>query len=321
MNEITNYFGIDISKDVFDVVDSSGAHYQFPNSPKGFREFAKLLDPSSHCVMESTAFYHVQLANALLAAGMKVSVENPLAVKRFVQMHLSRIKTDKSDAKMICLYAQSAKLRLWKGHTKNQVECLQIMSLIGNYTKQMTMFKNKLEAEQALGSPVKIVVRSLNRNLGLMKNEVSALEAVLLKLVKEDDQDLLTRIESIVGIGRTTAVALIVLTDGFEKFDNAKELCSFAGITPIIRQSGKSVHSRARISKMGNRKLRAMLFMCSFSAKKHNKACSDLFERMVARGKPRKVALMAVCNKLLKQAFAIAKSGVPYNREYRSRLG
>lgn len=144
---------------------------------------------------------------------------------------------------------------------------------------------------------------------------------MLLKLVKEDNQELLTRIESIVGIGRKTAVALIVLTDGFEKFDIARELCSFAGTTPIIRQSGKSIHSRARISKMGNKKLRAMLFLCSFSAKKHNKACRDLFDRMVAKGKPRKVALLAVCNKLLKQAFAIAKSGVPYNRDYRSILG
>lgn len=320
MNESTNYFGIDISKDVFDVADDDGIHYQFLNSTKGFQEFIQLLNDSSHCVMESTAYYHIQLANALLAAGIRVSVENPLAVKRFVQMHLSRIKTDKSDAIMICRYAHFNKLRLWKGHTKNQVDCLQIMSLISQYTKQTTMLKNKLEGEHALGNPVKIVVRSLKHNLGQLKKEVLELEDVLLQIVKEDNQDLLTNIESIVGIGRKTAVALIVLTDGFNKFDNAKQLCCFAGITPVIRQSGTSVHSRARISKMGNRKLRSMLFFCSFSAKKHNKGCRDLFERMVAKGKPKKVALLAVCNKLLKQAFAIARSGVPYDREYRSRL-
>lgn len=320
MNESTNYFGIDISKDVFDVADDNGTHYQFLNSPKGFKKFVQLLDDSSHCVMESTAYYHIQLANALLAADIKVSVENPLAVKRFIQMHLSRIKTDKSDAIMICKYAHYNKLRLWKGHTKNQVDCLQIMSLISQYTKQTTMLKNKLEGENALGNPVMLVVRSLKRNLRQLKKEILALEEVLVGIVKEDNQDLLTRIESIVGIGRKTAVALIVFTDGFNKFENPKELCSFAGITPIIRQSGKSVYSRSRISKMGNRKLRSMLFFCSLSAKKHNKACRDLFERMVAKGKPKKVALMAVCNKLLKQAFAIAKSGIPYDREYRSTL-
>ena len=320
MNEGTNYFGIDISKDVFDVADFNGVHHQFSNSFKGFKKFIKLLDKNSHCVMESTGYYHIQLANTLLEHGIRVSVENPLAVKRFVQMHLSRIKTDKSDAKMIYKYATLNTLRLWKGHSKNQVACIQIMSLISQYTKQITSLKNKLEGEETLGNPVKIVVRSLKRNLKQVKKEVLALEETLLNLVKGDNQGLLTSIESIVGIGRKTAIALIVLTDGFTKFSHSKELRSFAGITPIIRQSGKSIHSRSRISKMGNRKLRSMLFLCSFSAKKHNKACKDIFDRMTAKGKPKKVALIAVCNKLLKQSFAIAKSGVPYDNEYRSKL-
>ncbi|WP_299217237.1 IS110 family transposase [uncultured Dokdonia sp.] len=320
MNKITNYFGIDISKDVFDVVDSCDVHYQFTNCQKGFDDFLDILDESSHCVMESTAFYHVQLANALVQSGIKVSVENPLAVKRYIQMHLSRIKTDKSDAKMICQYAQQADLRLWEERTKDQVGCLQLMSLINQYTKQIVMTKTKLEGEAALGNPVKLVVRSLEKNLRRLKKEVDFLELELLRIVKREHQDLLTRIESIVGIGRKTAVTLIVLTEGFEKFESAKQLCSYAGLTPIIRQSGSSLHVKARISKMGNRRLRSMLFLCSFSAKKHNKACIALFNRMVAKGKPRKVALIAVCNKLLKQAFAIAKSGVPYDREYRSVL-
>ena len=320
MNENTDYFGIDISKDVFDVVNTEGDHFQFSNSANGFKDFIDLLDENSHCVMESTAYYHIQLANALLQAAIKVSVENPLAVKRYIQMHLSRIKTDKSDAKMLCQYAHHTTLRLWKGHTENQVNCLQIMSLVSQYTKQLVMIKTKLEGESALGNPVKIVVKSLRKSLERLKTEIRVLEEELLRIIKIDHQDLLTRIESIVGIGRKTAVTLIVLTDGFNKFDNSKQLCSYAGITPIIRQSGSSVYVKARISKMGNRKLRSMLFLCSFSAKKHNKACVALFDRMVAKGKPRKVALMAVCNKLLKQAFAIAKSGVPYDRAYRSQL-
>lgn len=270
--------------------------------------------------MESTAFYHVQLANALVQAGIKVSVENPLAVKRYIQMHLSKIKTDKSDAKMICQYAHHADLQLWKSASEDQVACRQLMSLINQYTKQVVMTKTKLEGEAALGNPVKVVVSSLQKNLKRLKKEIDSLEAELVRIVKLEHQDLLTRIERIVGIGRKTAVALIVLTDGFEKFESAKALCSYAGLTPIIRQSGTSLHSKSRISKMGNRRLRAMLFLCSFSAKKHNKACVAQFERMIAKGKPRKVALIAVCNKLLKQAFAIAKSGVPYDREYRSTL-
>jgi hypothetical protein len=71
---------------------------------------------------------------------------------------------------------------------------------------------------------------------------------------------------------------------------------------------------------MGNQKLRNLLFMCSFNACKYNKACRDLYERIVAKGKSKKLALVAVCNTLLKQAFAIAKSGLIYDASYRSTL-
>ena len=71
---------------------------------------------------------------------------------------------------------------------------------------------------------------------------------------------------------------------------------------------------------MGNPKLRNLLFMCSFNACKYNRACKALYDRIVAKGKSKKLALIAVCNKLLKQAFSIVKNGVPYNDEYRSTL-
>ena len=139
-------------------------------------------------------------------------------------------------------------------------------------------------------------------------------------MVKEDYQDLHSRIKSIPGLGAKSSALLIVLTDGFERFDSSSALCSFAGLTPIIRESGSSIRSRPRISKMGNKRLRKVLFICSFSASKHNKACRELYNRIVAKGKSKKLALVAVCNKLLKQAFAIAKSNLWYDENYRSTL-
>ena len=91
-------------------------------------------------------------------------------------------------------------------------------------------------------------------------------------------------------------------------------------VTPIIRQSGSSVNGRSRISKMGNAKLRNLLFMCSFNACKCNCACKALYDSIVAKGKSKKLALIAVCNKLLKQAFSIVKNGIPYDHAYRSTL-
>jgi transposase len=270
--------------------------------------------------MESTGYYHYQLAYYLFEEGINVSVENPLAVKRFIQMGLSKIKTDKSDSKLICAYAEQVELKLWAGSSKEVQESLQITRTLSVYTKQRTMLKNKLHGESVLGEPSKFVVRSLKRSLKQLDKEIKALEDKLLTLVKASHQDLFTRIKTIPGIGRKTAIMLIVLTGGFERFSSASELCSYAGLTPVIRQSGSSVKGRPRISKMGNQKLRNLLFMCSFTACKYNKACRDLYERIVAKGKSKKLALIAVCNKLLKQAFAIAKSGLIFDKEYKSTL-
>jgi transposase len=318
MNKVKTIFGIDISKNTFDVMDCSGKHNQFENNQPGFVKFLKLLDSDSHCVMEATGYYHYQLAHYLVENKIMVSVENPLSIKRFIQMKLSRIKTDKSDAKMICMYGQERELQPWVGYTKNQMECFQMMRLLETYTKQSTAYKNKLQAEQTLGNPSKAVVSSLTGSLKNLKKESEMIEEILLKLVKEDHQEMLTTIESISGIGRKTAMLLLVVTDGFTRFESSGQLCSFCGLTPSIRQSGTSVKGRSRITKIGNAKLRNLLFMCSFTACKHNKACKAIYDRIVNQGKSKKLALIAVCNKLLKQAFAIAKSGVEYNPNYRS---
>ena len=320
MNKDIKYFGLDISKDVFDVCDHNKVHYQFKNSISGFKKFVKLLDTDTICVMEATGYYHSRLAYFLLEAGIGVCVVNPLKIKRYIQMNLSKIKTDKSDSKMIQQYGVYCTPKLWDGQSKAQQDCLQLTRMLSIYSKQSTQLKNKLHGEEVLDSPSKAVVRSLNRSLKNLEKEIEVLEAALLDNVKKEYQESLTLLKSIPGIGKKTALMLLVFTDGFERFENAKELCSYAGLTPIIRQSGSSVNGRSRISKMGNSKLRNLLFMCSFNACKYNRACKALYDRIVAKGKSKKLALIAVCNKLLKQAFSIVKNGIPYDDAYRSTL-
>jgi transposase len=84
--------------------------------------------------------------------------------------------------------------------------------------------------------------------------------------------------------------------------------------------SGASVSKKSRISKTGDARIRNHLFMCSFTACERNPQCKALYERIVAKGKSKKLALIAVCNKLLKQSLAIAKSGIPYDPQYKSKL-
>ena len=188
MDKDIKYFGIDISAVVFDVMDSNNNHYQFSNNLKGFKKFLKLLDKNSLCIMESTGYYHSQLAYYLLKNSIKVSVVNPLSVKRFIQMHLSKIKTDKADAKMICLYGQKVNVKLWKGNTPNQIRCLQTIRSIDFYLKQTTALKNKINGEKVLGNPCKSVVRSLKRSLKYFEKEIKSLEFELESLVKNQHQ-------------------------------------------------------------------------------------------------------------------------------------
>ena len=120
MNKGIKYFGLDISKDFFDVCDNNKVYYRFKNSISGFKKFVKLLDANTVCVMEATGYYHSRLAYFLLESGFGVSVVNPLKIKRYIQMDLSKIKTDKSDAKMIQLYGKDREPKLWTGQSKTQ---------------------------------------------------------------------------------------------------------------------------------------------------------------------------------------------------------
>jgi transposase len=189
-----------------------------------------------------------------------------------------------------------------------------------NFIKKRTATKNKLHGEKVLGVPSNWLYRSLKRNRKHLDKEISGIEDKLLSLVRQDQQAQLILLQSIPGIGLKTALFLIVVTDGFKKFETSSQLCSYVGITPTIRESGSSVRGRSRISKVGNRKLRNLLFLCSFTACKHNKGCRDVYERITNKGKSKKLALIAVSNKLIKQSFAIAKSGLPYDEKYVSVL-
>ncbi|MBV7270749.1 IS110 family transposase [Winogradskyella luteola] len=114
MNKSTLFFGIDISKDSFDVYGNLFGYKSYPNNKDGFKSFVKTLDANSYCVMEATGCYHHKLCMYLHDQGIGLSVLNPLIIKRFIQMKLRRIKTDKSDAYMIYNYACEQPLEPWQ---------------------------------------------------------------------------------------------------------------------------------------------------------------------------------------------------------------
>lgn len=318
MDKNSEFIGIDVSKDTFDVWSPLFGHRSIENSRKGFREFQKLVSDNAWCVMESTGSYHQLLARYLNDKQVKVSVVNPLVVKRFIQMKLQHNKTDKSDAKMIALYAQEQPLKVWVPDPEYIEECKVLNTCIALYFKQSTALKNKLHSLESKGSKG-LVLQSLKRQIKQLQKEIRLLESQTESLIKEHEPEMLTNISSISGIGKKTAMMLISNTYAFKTFDNYKQVSAYFGLSPIERTSGSSIRGRSRISKKGNPAVRNHLFMCSFTACEYNPQCKALYERIVAKGKSKKLALIAVCNKLLKQSFAIAKSGIPYDPEYKSR--
>ena len=318
MDKATKFLGIDISKDVFDVSFPDGKHLQFTNELNGYRQFHEVITMDNCCVMEATGSYHLGLATWLFDAGVAVAVVNALSIKRFVQMRLKLAKTDKADAKMIRLYAELEKPLLWSPPAEYVQQASEINGLVEMLIRQRTALKNKHHSVSLRPGNFAVVIKHLQKQIAFLNKQISELECKMEELIKKFQGDLLSRLKSIPGIGTKTAMFLIVITDGFTAFDSSKQLSAFFGLAPTIRLSGKSVRGQSRISKAGNNVIRNLLFMCSFSACKNNKACKDLFDRIVAKGKSKKLALIAVANKLLKQSLAIAKSGLKYDEEYQS---
>ena len=127
--------------------------------------------------------------------------------------------------------------------------------------------------------------------------------------------DLLT---SIKGIGVTLAAALIVATGGFTYFDNAKQLTRYLGLSPIYQQFGTSVNVKGHINQNGDSNLRSQLYVAAFSSLRCNAECKACFDRLRSNGKPGKVAVVAVANKLIRQAFAVVTQGKPYVDGFKS---
>lgn len=319
MNTYTDYLGIDISKLTFDVVNNSGKHSQYDNTKKGFSKFKRTINKDSLCVMEVTGIYHLPLAKYLHSKEFRLSVVNPLQVKRYSQMTLRRNKTDKADAKVISSYAQTQEINLSKPAPEVIEQGKDISQVIEQYIEFRAGLKNKKDALKSKNS-TKILIKTIEKQIESIGTSIEELQKKLVLLVKEYDSKLLQNITSIVGIGQQTAALLILASEGFNDFGNAKQLSSYFGLAPTEHSSGTSINGSRKISKMGNPLVRKKLYMCSLQASKHNKACHDLYQRLVAKGKPKKVALIAVANKLLKIVFAITKSGIPYDNQYKSYI-
>jgi transposase len=313
MTKIVKKVGIDISKENFDVAyieNDKMKTKKYSYTMVAIKQFINSLDDDSHCIMESTGVYHLRLAHALYDAGISLSVVNPLSVKRFIQSKMQRTKTDKSDAVMLVEYGRIMGAGLWKPDSVHYTQAQQLLNIRAQLVKNRTSVNNQMEAIDLSVNQSKTGLDLLKKQLKLIEKQLVEIDQELEQLIDNDED--VNNIESIPGIGRKTAIALMIYTKGLKEFDNYRKVSSYFGISPRIIQSGSSIKGRGSICKMGMGHVRMLLYMCARSAKKYNKSRRELYERLLAKGKAKKLALIAVANKLVKQIFAIVKNKAVY---------
>jgi transposase len=324
MTKLTSFTGIDVSKDVFDVCVLNGQEgrtqsKQFSNNEAGFAALSQWLPSEAHCVMEATGPYYLRLAFYLHEKGVWVSVVNPLVIKHFSKMKMCRAKTDRKDAALLALFAKEQAPLRWTPPKSYVVTLQQLGSVLVQLTKQHTALTNQLKAFECSGMLEKDTKTLLQRLLRQVEKQSCEVEKKMERLISCYHQELLKRLTTIPGLGQKTALVLIVVSGGFTRFSTYKQLCSYLGLSPRIHDSGK-LKGKTPICKMGMSRLRALLYMCSWSALKYNQACKALYERLIEKGKAGKVALIAVCCKLIKQAFAIVKHNSSYQADYQKNI-
>ena len=320
MEHKINYCGVDISAEVLDVFFKNQAgdfqHLQVSNSKTGFRKLVKQAGSSTHFVMEATGVYHLNFIFFLNELKISFSVVNALQIKRYIQMHLERNKSDKKDAKRIYEYGVERTPETYRMPDTAYFECRSLNNATHDLTKEITKFTNQIHSLKQVPFDAKTIEKSFARIIKKLKEEKANLEKQLQEKLQNWEGENLKLVRSVKGIGAKASAELIIYTQGFKDMESYKQLISYAGLSPTEYHSGSSVRGRVRICKQGGKQLRNILYMCALNAMKTNAHCKALYDRMVEKGKNKKVALIAVCNKLLKLVFGVVKNNTLYQDNY-----
>ena len=316
------YVGIDVSKATFVVAYSSakaGKTKTFKNTTKGVHEFIQTLSVTEHhCVLEATGNYSALLVYLLSKAGITVSLENPLKIKNFARVMLSVNKTDETDARLIALYGERMQPSPYKLRSKSILILKQKRTVLRQLKKQLVATRNLKGSMEVLPLFDAKCKQTIEKTITFLEKQIKGMEEELASLAEDEYKKQMDLLTSIKGIGITLAAALIVATGGFTYFDNAKQLTRYLGLSPTYQLSGTSVHGKGHINRNGDPGLRSQLYVAAFSSLRCNTECKACFDRLRSNGKPGKVAVIAVANKLIRQAFAVVTQGKPYVDGFKS---
>jgi transposase len=285
--------GVDVAKDKLDVCDSEGKiRKEIQNSTTSVVKHIvkKIKTPSeAFVVCEATGGYERTLVKALQAAGISVCVANPYQVRQFGKGLGILEKTDPIDAKLLRHFGETVDLQPTppKSAEHEYHEALvrrreQLLSLIN-------------QEENRLGqSWDKVVTNMLGQVLKTLKKTDCLIKAFLQK--ESETNSTVAVLQSTPGVGTVTTSTLICDLPEPGKL-NRREISKLVGVAPIVNQSGKRDKQRSIFG--GRSHVRRVLYMAALVATKHNPVISAFYKRLLARGKERKVALVACMRKLL----------------------
>jgi transposase len=314
--------GLDIAKLKFNacLVRESGKlrHKVFSNSAAGFAQLADWLAGQGcvrvHACLEATGTYGASLATYLHEQGHTVSVVNPAAIKAYAQSHLSRTKNDRVDAALIAGFCAERRPPAWHPPAPALRELQALVRRLDSLVEMRTMEENRLSS----GVMVAAVRDSVEEHLAHLSEQIKRTEALIRSSIDSHpglrhQRELL---DSIPGIGETTAASLLAEVPDIKQYRSAREVAAFAGLVPRERQSGSSVRGRVRLSKIGNSRLRKALYFPAVTALR----CSPFFqawaEGLRQRGKSKMAVIGAAMRKLVHLAYGVLKTGKPFDPEW-----
>lgn len=328
----SHYIGNDISKEWFDVAllhvskPKQTEHVRFENSNKGFKKMIAWLHKKGVSLsqaffcLEHTGVYSVPLcrflsnkrANYSLVPGSEITAS----------LGMSRGKNDRIDAKRIAQYAYKNK-DFMRIHTLPVEGIRQIKSLL-SYRSRLIKAKHGLlvSAKELKAYEVAEVANHVFKgSQELIKEidiQIKQLENEIDQLVEEQEE--LKRVYklllSVPGIGRQTALYMIVITQNFVCFTCPKKFSTYSGIAPFKSDSGKSIKSRSKVSQKANKKMKTLL---SSAVANSLKSCPEYrlyFERQLEKGKNENSIKNVLRNKIVSRAFALVKRNSPYENRH-----
>ena len=332
MKKAEYVIGIDVGDESLSVAVTRGAdgaglvECSVSNDLEGFEELSGWLSKhqatannAAFC-LEATGVYGERLCYYLCSRGFRVAVEPPLKVKRaFAQ---SAHKNDTVDARQIAEYGHRFfdELSWWTPPTAILEQMKVLLSAREQFTSQKIANVNALKALERKTVTTRIAIQAYEHAIARLAENIKEIDQEIKRLVKNDDSfhRLITTLTSTPGIGMLLAANLVVMTNGFTRTANHKQLASYTGISPIEHTSGSSVYRRPRSRRFGPSRMRKLLYLAAMSVATHNPEFRRYYLRKVAEGKPKRLVLNNVANKLLKVVCALVRSESAYIPNYKS---